>query len=94
MIEGKGKWTALSRQSDWNWSGKTDTKDMKRGIPYRISFRVKLENGDTFSSVQNFIISEADSINQTAKVPLKDPFKPVSYTHLRAHETALCISDA
>ncbi len=75
MIEGAGKWTALSRRSDWNWSGKTDAKDLKRGIPYRISFRVKLKNGDTFSSVQNFIISETDSINQTAEVPLKDPFK-------------------
>jgi outer membrane protein assembly factor BamB/predicted phosphodiesterase len=75
MIEGTGKWTSLSRRSDWNWSGKSDAKGMKRGIPYRINFRVRLKNGDTFSSVQNFIISEDASINQTAEITSKDPFK-------------------
>ena len=75
MIEGTGKWTSLSRRSDWNWSGKSDAKGMKRGIPYRINFRVRLKNGDTFSSVQNFIISEDAPINQTAEITSKDPLK-------------------
>lgn len=75
MIEGLGEWKALSRESDWNWSGKSDAEDMKRGIPYHINFRVRLKNGDTFSSVQNFIFSEDASIDQSAEVTLKDPLK-------------------
>lgn len=75
MIEDTGKWTALSRRSDWNWSGKSDAKGMKRGIPYRISFRVRLKNGDTYSSVQNFMLSEDASNNQTAEITSKDPLK-------------------
>lgn len=75
MIEGTGKWTSLSRRSDWNWSGKYDAKGMKRGIPYRINFRVRLKNGDNFSSVQNFKISADAPINQTAEVASNDPLK-------------------
>lgn len=58
LIEGMKEWTALSRQSDWNWSGKYPAARMKEGLSYRISFRTTLNNGDTFSSMSNFAIAE------------------------------------
>ncbi len=75
MIEGMGKWAPLSRQSDWNWSGKIPAQNMVRGVPCRISFRVRLRNSDTFSSVRNFVITPASSTNNVTEDSLKDPLQ-------------------
>ena len=75
MIEGKGKWTKLYRQSDWNWSGKSDARNINRDLPYRISFRVRLKNGDTFSSVQSFVIISDDSSKRATEDSYKNPLQ-------------------
>jgi outer membrane protein assembly factor BamB len=64
LIEGMTKWAALARQSDWNWSGRYPAARLKEGVSYRISFRTKLKNGDTFSNMRNFVISESSTKNQ------------------------------
>lgn len=75
MIDGMGKWTALSRQSEWNWSGKSDAQGIKRGVPYRINFRVRLKNGDTFSSVRNFVIIPDTSGKNDSADSFNDPLQ-------------------
>ena len=60
-IEGTKKWTALTRQSDWNWSGKYPAARLKRGISYRINIRTTLKNGDMFTGMRNFVIPEASA---------------------------------
>ncbi|MBE0679277.1 MAG: PQQ-binding-like beta-propeller repeat protein [Bacteroidales bacterium] len=60
-IEGTKKWTALSRQSDWNWSGKYPAANLKSGISYRIGFRTTLKNGDQFTGLRYFIITDVST---------------------------------
>jgi outer membrane protein assembly factor BamB len=75
MIEGTGKWTSLSRQSDWNWSGKYSAQRMNRGVPYRISFRVRLKNGDTFSTVRSFLLPNDNSKSIAKDDSFNDPLQ-------------------
>ncbi len=74
-IEGMGKWAALSRQSDWNWSGKFETQNINRGVPYMINFRIRLRNGDAFSSVRSFVITPDASNKKPAGDSLKEPLQ-------------------
>lgn len=75
MIDGMGKWTAISRQSEWNWSGKSDAWGINRGVPCRINFRVRLKNGDTFSSVRNFVIIPNTSGKNVSADSFNDPLQ-------------------
>ena len=60
-IEGINKWTALTRQSEWNWSGKYPAAKLSRGISYRIEFRTTLKNGNLFTGNRNFVIPDASA---------------------------------
>jgi outer membrane protein assembly factor BamB len=75
MIEGTGEWSALTRQSDWNWSGKYPAQGLNRGVPYRISFRVQLKNGDIFSTVRSFVIAPDAPESIAGAVLVKDPLQ-------------------
>ena len=58
-IEGMKKWTGLTQQSGWNWSGKYPVTSLSKGLSYRISFRTKLKNGDIFTTARNFVLPGA-----------------------------------
>lgn len=64
-IEGTQKWTALTRQSDWNWRGKYPAAKLKRGISYRINFRTTLKNGNLFTGMRNFVIPDVTVKNNS-----------------------------
>jgi len=63
-IDDTKKWTALTRQSDWNWSGKYPEAKLETGVPHSIIFRTKLKNGDIFTSTGNFVIRKTSVKNQ------------------------------
>jgi outer membrane protein assembly factor BamB len=73
MIEGAEKWTTLTSQTEWNWTGKIGVLNMNRGVPYTIHFRVRLKNGDSFSSVRNFVIPPVAPAGVASDNPSGDP---------------------
>jgi outer membrane protein assembly factor BamB len=63
-IEGMKGWAALTRQSDWNWTGKYPAARLNKGVSYRISYRAELNNGDIFTTMENFVIPDSQATDK------------------------------
>ena len=57
-INDQKEWISLNGNTDWNWAGKYNASALNRGESQRISFRVTLENGDSFSTTRYFVLPD------------------------------------
>jgi len=59
------QWISLNEHTDWNWAGQYLVSDLSRKNPQKITVRVTLENGDSFSTIRYFSLANNHSVNDS-----------------------------